>query len=86
MNAEELFRNIQRKRSFLCVGLDTDYKKIPRMLLDSEYPIFEFNRKIIDATASLAVAYKPNLAFYEIMGAAGLMSLEMTINHIRISL
>lgn len=83
MNAEELFRNIQRKRSFLCVGLDTDYKKIPRMLLDSEYPIFEFNKRIIDATAALAVAYKPNLAFYETMGAAGLMSLEMTINHIR---
>lgn len=83
MNAEELFRNIQRKKSFLCVGLDTDYKKIPRMLLDSEYPIFEFNKRIIDATASLAVAYKPNLAFYETMGAAGLMSLEMTINHIR---
>jgi orotidine-5'-phosphate decarboxylase len=83
MNAEELFRNIQRKKSFLCVGLDTDYKKIPRMLLDSEYPIFEFNKKIIDATASLAVAYKPNLAFYESMGAAGFMSLEMTIKHIR---
>lgn len=65
------------------MGLDTDYKKIPRMLLDSEYPIFEFNKKIIDATASLAVAYKPNLAFYESMGAAGFMSLEMTIKHIR---
>lgn len=65
------------------MGLDTDYQKIPRMLLDSEYPIFEFNKKIIDATASLAVAFKPNLAFYESMGAAGLMSLEMTINHIR---
>lgn len=83
MNAEELFRNIQRKKSFLCVGLDTDYKKIPRMLLDSEYPIFEFNKRIVDATADLAVAYKPNLAFYETMGAAGHMSLEMTINHIR---
>jgi orotidine-5'-phosphate decarboxylase len=83
MNAEELFRNIQRKKSFLCVGLDTDYKKIPRMLLDSEYPIFEFNKGIIDATAELAVAYKPNLAFYETMGAAGYMSLEMTVNYIR---
>ncbi len=83
MNAEELFRNIQRKKSFLCVGLDTDYKKIPRMLLDSEYPIFEFNKGIIDATAELAVAYKPNLAFYETMGAAGQMSLEMTVNYIR---
>ncbi|MFH0759040.1 MAG: orotidine-5'-phosphate decarboxylase [Bacteroidota bacterium] len=83
MNAEELFRNIQRKKSFLCVGLDTDYKKIPRMLLDLEYPIFEFNKHIIDATAALAVAYKPNLAFYESMGAAGYISLEMTISYLR---
>lgn len=83
MNAEELFRNIQRKKSYLCVGLDTDYKKIPKMLLDSEYPIFEFNKHIIDATEDLAVAYKPNLAFYENMGAAGYMSLEMTITYIR---
>jgi orotidine-5'-phosphate decarboxylase len=83
MNAEELFRNIQRKKSFLCVGLDTDYKKIPRMLLDKEYPIFEFNRQIIDATQDLVIAYKPNLAFYESMGAAGYMSLEMTITYLR---
>ncbi len=83
MNAEELFRNIQRKKSFLCVGLDTDYKKIPKMLLDSEYPVFEFNKHIIDATEDLAVAYKPNLAFYEKLGAAGYMSLEMTVNYIR---
>lgn len=83
MNAEELFRNIQRKKSFLCVGLDTDFNKIPRMLLDDEYPIFEFNRRIIEATVDLAIAYKPNLAFYESMGAAGYMSLEMTITHIR---
>jgi orotidine-5'-phosphate decarboxylase len=83
MNAEELFRNIQKKKSFLCVGLDTEYKKIPRMLLEMEYPIFEFNRQIIEATADLAVAYKPNLAFYESMGAAGYMSLEMTVNYIR---
>ncbi|MBN1132738.1 MAG: orotidine-5'-phosphate decarboxylase [Bacteroidales bacterium] len=83
MNAEELFRSIQKKRSYLCIGLDTDYNKIPRFLLDKEYPIFEFNRHIIDATEDLAVAFKPNLAFYESMGAAGLMSLEMTINYIR---
>ena len=83
MNAEELFRNIQKKKSYLCVGLDTDYKKIPRMLLDSEYPIFEFNKRIIDATQDLVVAYKPNIAFYESMGAAGYMSLEMTINYAR---
>lgn len=83
MNAEELFRNIQRKKSYLCVGLDTDYKKIPKMLLEKEYPIFEFNKHIIDATEDLVVAYKPNLAFYEAMGAAGYMSLEMTITYIR---
>jgi orotidine-5'-phosphate decarboxylase len=83
MNAEELFRNIQRKKSFLCVGLDTEYKKLPRMLLDTEYPVFEFNKHIINATADLAVAYKPNLAFYESMGAAGYMSLEMTITYLR---
>jgi len=83
MNAEELFRNIQRKKSYLCVGLDTDYKKIPKMLLEKEYPIFEFNKHIIDATEDLVVAYKPNLAFYESMGAAGYMSLEMTITYIR---
>ena len=83
MNAEELYRNILRKRSYLCVGLDTDYNKIPRMLLDSEYPIYEFNKRIIDATADLAVAYKPNLAFYERMGTAGYMSLEMTISYLR---
>jgi orotidine-5'-phosphate decarboxylase len=83
MNAEELFRNIQRKKSFLCVGLDTDFKKIPKLLLDTEYPIFEFNKHIIDATEDLAVAYKPNLAFYEKLGAAGYMSLEMTVNYLR---
>lgn len=83
MNAEELFRNIQRKKSYLCIGLDTDYKKIPRILLDKEYPIFEFNKRIIDATEDLVVAYKPNLAFYESMGAAGYMSLEMTISYLR---
>ena len=83
MNAEELFRNIKRKKSFLCVGLDTDYKKIPKMLLHKEYPVFEFNKQIIDATQEYAVAYKPNLAFYEMLGAAGYMSLEMTITYLR---
>ncbi|MEN8201878.1 MAG: orotidine-5'-phosphate decarboxylase [Bacteroidota bacterium] len=83
MNAEELYRNIVRKKSYLCVGLDTDYNKIPKMLLDSEYPIYEFNKRIVDATQDLAVAYKPNLAFYESMGAAGYMSLEMTLTYIR---
>jgi orotidine-5'-phosphate decarboxylase len=83
MNAEELFRNILRKKSYLCIGLDTDYKKIPKTLLDKEYPIFEFNRHIIDATEDLVVAYKPNIAFYEQMGTAGYMSLEMTITYLR---
>jgi orotidine-5'-phosphate decarboxylase len=83
VNAEELFRNIQRKKSFLCIGLDTDYKKIPRMLLDREYPLFEFNKRIIDATEDLVIAYKPNLAFYETLGAAGFMSLEMTVTYLR---
>ncbi len=83
MNAEEIFRNIKRKKSFLCVGLDTDYKKIPRLLLHKEYPVFEFNKRIIDATHEFAVAYKPNLAFYEMLGAAGHMSLEMTVSYIR---
>jgi len=83
MNAEGLFRNIVHKKSFLCVGLDTDYKKIPRILLHTEYPVFEFNKRIIDATQEYAVAYKPNLAFYEMLGAAGYMSLEMTVNYLR---
>ena len=83
MNAEEIFRIIQRKKSFLCVGLDTDYKKIHKLLLHKEYPVFEFNRRIIDATHEFTVAYKPNLAFYEMLGAAGYMSLEMTVNYIR---
>lgn len=83
MNAEELFRNIKRKKSFLCVGLDTDYKKIPKLLLHTEYPVFEFNKRIIDATHEYAVAYKPNLAFYEMLGAAGHMSLEMTMTYLR---
>lgn len=83
MTAAELFNNIKKKTSFLCIGLDTDFNKIPRALLEKEYPIFEFNKRIIDATEDLVVAYKPNLAFYETMGAAGWMSLEMTVNYIR---
>ncbi|NOR34347.1 MAG: orotidine-5'-phosphate decarboxylase [Bacteroidales bacterium] len=83
MNAEELFRNIKRKKSFLCVGLDTDYKKILKLLLNKEYPVFEFNKSIIDATQEYAVAFKPNLAFYEMLGAAGYMSLEMIVSYIR---
>ena len=65
------------------MGLDTDYKKIPKLLLHKEYPVFEFNKHIIDATHEFAVAYKPNLAFYEMLGAAGYMSLEMTVTYLR---
>ena len=69
MNKQQLFENIKKKQSFLCVGLDTDIKKIPQHLLSEEDPIFAFNKAIIDATADYCVAYKPNLAFYESLGA-----------------
>ena len=84
MTKQELFENIQRKKSFLCVGLDTDVNKIPEHLFDeSEDPIFEFNKAIIDATADLCVAYKPNLAFYESLGLEGWEVLERTVDYIR---
>jgi len=79
MTSQELFELIQKKKSFLCVGLDSDVTKIPKHLLDSSDPVFEFNRQIIDATIDLAIAYKPNLAFYESNGIAGWNSLEKTI-------
>lgn len=82
MKKQELIDIINQKKSFLCVGLDTDINKIPRYLLEAEDPVFEFNRQIIDATIDLAVAYKPNLAFYECMGLNGLLSLERTINYL----
>jgi len=84
MTKQELFENIQRKKSFLCVGLDTDVNKIPEHLFDeSEDAIFEFNKAIIDATADLCVAYKPNLAFYESLGLEGWEVLERTVDYIR---
>lgn len=84
MDKQQLFENIQRKKSFLCVGLDTDVNKIPEHLFDeSEDPIFEFNKAIIDATADLCVAYKPNLAFYESLGLEGWDVLERTVDYIR---
>ena len=83
MNRQELFDNIRRKQSFLCVGLDTDIKKIPEHLLDGAEPVFNFNKAIIDATADLCVAYKPNLAFYECLGVKGWQALEKTVNYIR---
>ena len=83
MNRQQLIANIRRKRSFLCVGLDTDLKKIPAFLLDEDDPIFAFNKRIIDATAHLCVAYKPNLAFYESMGSFGLQAFEKTVAYIQ---
>ncbi len=84
MNKEQLFQNILKKRSFLCVGLDTDIEKIPSFLIEnSEDPIFEFNKAIIDATAKYCVAYKPNLAFYESQGIDGWDALERTVDYIR---
>ena len=83
MNREQLFEQIKQKRSFLCVGLDTDILKIPAHLKDTSDPIFAFNKEIIDATQDLCVAYKPNLAFYESMGVAGWISLEKTVHYIR---
>ena len=83
MNRNQLFENIRKKESFLCIGLDTDPQKIPQHLLGEEDPVFEFNRRIIDATASYAVAYKPNLAFYEGSGLAGLTTLGKTTAYIR---
>lgn len=83
MNSEELFGQIKAKRSFLCVGLDTDVKKIPQHLLKEDDPIFAFNKAIIDATQDLCVAYKPNLAFYESLGVQGWISLDKTVKYIR---
>lgn len=83
MNQQQLFEQIQKKRSFLCVGLDTDIKKIPKHLLKTEDPIYAFNKEIIDATAEFTVAYKPNLAFYESQGSVGLMSLEKTVAYLK---
>ena len=82
MTREELIHQIKKKKSFLCVGLDTDIKKIPQHLLKYDDPIFEFNKQIIDATIDYCVAYKPNLAFYEAHGSQGLESLEKTMEYI----
>jgi orotidine-5'-phosphate decarboxylase len=82
MNRQELVAQIRLKKSFLCVGLDTEWAKIPAHLLDKEDPVFEFNKAIIDATRDLCVAYKPNLAFYEANGPQGWISLQKTIAYI----
>lgn len=82
MTHQQLTANIRRKKSFLCIGLDVDLTKIPQHLLTTEDPIFEFNKAIIDATHDLAVAYKPNTAFYEAYGIKGWISLEKTIQYL----
>jgi orotidine-5'-phosphate decarboxylase len=82
MTRDELFENIKSKQSFLCVGLDTDLDKIPEHLKETDDPVFEFNKQIIDATLPYAVAYKPNLAFYEALGSQGLESLKKTLDYI----
>ncbi len=85
MNKQQLFEQIQKKRSFLCVGLDSDIQKIPKYLLEKADPIFSFNKEIIDATAEFTVAYKPNLAFYESLGSDGWKSLEKTVEYLKLN-
>ncbi len=82
MTTQALVEQIYKKKSFLCIGLDVDLTKIPKHLLETEDPIFEFNKAIIDATHHLAVGYKPNTAFYEAYGIKGWRSLEKTINYL----
>jgi orotidine-5'-phosphate decarboxylase len=79
MTREQLFEQIKKKKSFLCIGLDTDIQKLPKHLLKSDDPLYEFNRQIIEATKEFCIAYKPNLAFYEANGPGGLISLERTM-------
>lgn len=83
MNRQELIELIKRKKSFLCVGLDSDISKLPECLADKEDPVFEFNKAIIDSTLPYTVAYKPNLAFYESQGIKGLISLKKTMDYLR---
>lgn len=83
MNKQQLVNQIFEKKSFLCVGLDTDTKKIPQHLLAEADPIFAFNKAIIDATAPYCVAYKPNLAFYEAYGVKGIMAFEKTVKYLQ---
>ena len=83
MNKEQLVKQIKEKRSFLCVGLDSDIKKMPACIKDNEDAIFDFNKAIIDATAPYTVAYKPNLAFYEAFGVKGWISFEKTVKYIK---
>jgi len=83
MNHSELFGNVKNKRSFLCVGLDSEIEKIPSFLLKEKDPVFQFNKRIIDATHKYAIAYKPNVAFYECYGSKGWTTLESTVKYIK---
>ena len=83
MNRQQLIEQIKTKKSFLCVGLDTDLKKVPQHILNEEDPIFAFNKAIIDAIAPYCVSYKPNLAFYEAFGVKGLISFEKTVKYLK---
>lgn len=83
MTYDQLFEQIKKKKSFLCVGLDSDIAKIPSHLLEEEDPVFAFNKAIVDATAEVAIAYKPNIAFYECRGVKGWRSLEKTVAYIK---
>lgn len=83
MTAAQIFKNILAKKSFLCIGLDSDINKIPEHLLQEEDPVFEFNKKIVDATHNLVIAYKPNIAFYESQGSKGWQTLEKTVEYIK---
>jgi len=82
MTYQDLYTQIKKKKSFLCIGLDTDPSRIPGHLKRLEDPVYEFNKRIIDATSDLCIAYKPNLAFYEALGPEGLLSLQKTIEYI----
>ncbi len=83
MNRQELINQIKQKKSFLCVGLDTDIKKLPEALRNEDDPIFSFNRAIIDATADYCIAYKPNLAFYESLGIPGMAAFARTVAYLK---
>ena len=83
MTADAIFENICKKQSFLCIGLDPDLSKFPDSVLETDDPVYEFNKKIVDATHEFAVAYKPNIAFYESLGSSGWWSLEKTVEYIR---
>jgi orotidine-5'-phosphate decarboxylase len=83
MNHIQLYNNIVQKRSFLCIGLDPEIERMPSFLINAKNPVFEFNRRIIDATHQYAVAYKPNIAFYESSGPEGWLILQETVKYIR---